>query len=316
MSIHDARAILSPNSTRCLAPPKQQIGSIKHKIRQTRKSSMPELPEVQTVVTSLAPKLVGRCLLRVIHLRRDIVGPQQIDWTSLVTGQTVTAVTRRGKRIVMTQSDGNRWFIHLGMTGQLTIETVDAPVRKHSHLIIDLGSRTHLRFVDPRRFGGVFWLGNAHADDGMGPEPLGIRPLQLIRRLQRTGRNVKTTLLDQRFLAGIGNIYADEALFAARIHPLTPANQLSEQQSHRLCRAIKRTLKMAIRARGSSLQDYVDADGQPGSYQLRHKVYNRAGQPCGICRTLITRIVVGQRSTCFCPNCQQLINESLTTTAV
>jgi len=265
---------------------------------------MPELPEVQTVVNTLAPLLVGRRIERIVHLRADIVCPVEVDLRLLVTQRFVQSVTRRGKRIVILLDDGNRFFIHLGMTGRLTIESAAAIIRPHSHLILDCDNGRQLRFVDPRRFGGIFWLGQSRGDEAIGPEPFDLRPAQLLRRLHTTRRAVKTTLLDQRFIAGIGNIYADEALFASGIHPLTLANQVNIEQGRRLNSAIKRILNKAIRHRGSSLQDYVDANGARGSFQTMHKVYDRTGQPCRVCRTPIQRIVVAQRSTHFCPNCQ------------
>jgi formamidopyrimidine-DNA glycosylase len=194
------------------------------------------------------------------------------------------------------------------MTGRLMIVTAgddgDESRPKHTHLELRLDTGT-LRFTDPRRFGGLWWLGaGACADDGMGPEPLAVRPAQLLRRLARTTRAVKSALLDQSVIAGLGNIYVDESLFGAGIHPLTPANQLNIEQVGRLNRSIKTVLRRAIRSRGSSLRDYVDADGVKGSFQSLHNVYDREGKPCRRCKTPIERIVLGGRSTHFCPKCQ------------
>ncbi|HEY7115380.1 MAG TPA: bifunctional DNA-formamidopyrimidine glycosylase/DNA-(apurinic or apyrimidinic site) lyase [Tepidisphaeraceae bacterium] len=274
---------------------------------------MPELPEVQTVVSTLRPRVTGSRIATVRLHRTDIVNPAGVDLPPLLRGRTITAVERRAKRIVFTLDDRDLFYVHLGMTGQLTVEHADAPVRPHTHLVMALekrGSRSEkregleLRFRDPRRFGGVFWLGSQSPDDGLGPEPLSLRPGRLANALARTRRAIKAALLDQALIAGIGNIYADEALFLARIHPLTAANTLSPEQVGRLNRAIKLTLRRAIRARGSTLRDFVDADNAPGGYRSRHQVYDRAGETCRRCRTVIERIVLTGRSTCFCPRCQ------------
>jgi formamidopyrimidine-DNA glycosylase len=315
---------------------------------------MPELPEVQTVVVTLRPRLLGRPILAVTLARTDILCPPDADLPALLTGRTVTSLERRGKKIIFTLDDGNRFVIHLGMTGQLTVTARADPLPPHTHLCLDLRpddvsddavprklhatttrttttTRTNapprpphlaagpqdrhpspspsvplqLRFRDPRRFGGIWWLGSSLPPDaGMGPEPLSLRPAQLARRLARTTRAVKNALMDQSVVAGLGNIYVDESLFAAGIHPLAPADTLSPDQVARLNRAIKTTLRRAIRNRGSTLRDYRDADGAAGSFQRLHRVYERAGEPCRRCRAKIARIVLGGRSTHFCPNCQ------------
>ena len=192
---------------------------------------MPELPEVQTVVTTLAPKVIGRTIRAVTHLRPDIVTPASAALPRALRGRRVESISRRGKRIVFTLDDGNRFFIHLGMTGQLTFTSANAPTLSHTHLELDLGNRQRVRFRDPRRFGGVWWLGrDALPDAGMGPEPLKLRPAQLFRRLHKTTRAVKNALLDQTVVAGLGNIYVDEALFGAGIHPLIAGNVLTIEQ--------------------------------------------------------------------------------------
>ena len=269
---------------------------------------MPELPEVQTVVTTLRPNVIGRKIRAVTLARTDIVTPAGVDLVSLLTGRRVLDVSRRGKRIVFTLDDGNRFYIHLGMTGQLTAGSAKAARLPHTHLELDVGPGRVLRFRDPRRFGGVWWLGaEAGAqDEGMGPEPLALRPGQLARQLARTTRAVKNALMDQRVVAGLGNIYVDESLFAAGIHPLAPADRLTAEQIAQLNRAIKLTLRRALRHRGSTLRDYLDAEGNAGGFQLLHRVYDRAGQPCRSCKSPVERIVLGGRSTHFCSRCQPL----------
>ena len=268
---------------------------------------MPELPEVQTVVNSLRPRLLDRTIVRVRLHRQDILQPRETNLAKCLSGRAIRAIDRRGKRIIFTLDDSCRFYVHLGMTGQLTVTHSPAdPLPSHTHLQIDLESGGQLRFRDARRFGGVWWLGCAtDADAGMGPEPLSIRPRQLAQRLAKTRRAIKTALLDQTILAGMGNIYADEALFAAGINPLTPARGLSGEQIVDLSRSIKTTLRSAIRHGGSSLRDYVDANGSSGRYQNRHSVYGREKKPCRKCGTPISRIVLGGRSTHFCPKCQR-----------
>lgn len=265
---------------------------------------MPELPEVQTVVNTLVPRIVLSRIERVDLRRADMLCPRGFDLNRSLAGRTVQSITRRGKRIIFTLDDSNRFYIHLGMTGRLTLESPGAPILKHTHLILGFEA-VEIRFQDARRFGGIWWMGKDPDEQAMGPEPLTLRPDQLLDRLGKTRRAIKNALLDQRLIAGLGNIYADESLFEAAIHPLTAANALSDDQARRLNRAIKLTLRRALRHRGSSLRDYVDADGGAGAFQKLHQVYDRAGQPCRTCRTPIQRIVLGGRSTCFCPKCQK-----------
>lgn len=268
---------------------------------------MPELPEVQVVVDTLRDGgVVGRRVVAIHALREDIVEPAAFDLRTQLMHSAIRDVSRRAKRIVFQLDSAGRFFIHLGMTGQLTIEAIDAPLKPHTHFIAELDSGVQLRFVDPRRFGGIFWLGDSRTD-AIGPEPLTMRATSLARNLARTRRAIKTALLDQTIVAGIGNIYADESLHAAGIHPLTPANTLSADQVATLSGAIKKILRNAIRAGGSSLRDYVDAKGQRGRFQHRHRVYDRAGEPCRRCRAPICRAVVGGRSTHWCACCQPAV---------
>ena len=265
---------------------------------------MPELPEVQTVVLTLQPKVIGQTIRRVILRRDDIITPAGTDLVRLLRGRRVTDITRRGKRIVFLLDDGNRFYIHLGMSGRLTIELPGTEVLPHTHLEFQL-EKYNVRFRDPRRFGGVWWLGRDELHDvGMGPEPLVLRSTVLFRNLHRTTRAVKSALLDQTVVAGLGNIYVDEALFGAGIHPLTRGCDLTVTEVGKLNRSIKATLNRALRHRGSTLRDYRDADGTAGSFQKLHRVYDRAGKPCAKCRKAIERIVLGGRSTHFCSKCQ------------
>jgi len=275
---------------------------------------MPELPEVQMVVDTLIPAVAGRTIAGVELRRVDVLEPIGTDLAGLLVGRGIAGVHRRAKRIVFSLSDGNRFYFHLGMTGRLTMESTDAPVLPHTHLIVTFNfpptthnnpSTTHqLRFRDPRRFGGIWWLGKESADANIGPEPLGLRVGQLAKQLCRTTRAIKNALLDQGVIAGLGNIYVDESLFKAGIHPLVAANELTIEQIAKLNRAIKFTLRKALRHRGSTLRDYFDANGNPGGFQKLHAVYDRAKLPCRKCKTPIQRLVLGGRSTHFCPHCQ------------
>ena len=279
---------------------------------------MPELPEVQTVVTTLRPKLLGRTFLTARVGPHDVVCPPGINLPARLAGRRVQDVARRGKRIVFALDDGCRFYVHLGMTGQLLLAAAQTPAPSHTHMEVELGPADDgtggttaavelLRFRDPRRFGGIWWLGRDEpADRGMGPEPLTLRSADLFRRLRRTSRAVKVALLDQGLVAGLGNIYVDESLFLARIHPRRRADDLTAGEVGRLSRAIKLTLRKAIRHRGSTLRDYRDADGRAGGFQSLHRVYDRAGRPCPNCRSPIERIVLGGRSTHLCPKCQQM----------
>jgi formamidopyrimidine-DNA glycosylase len=284
---------------------------------------MPELPEVQTVVTTLAPRVSGKRIRRVVHLRQDMVTPTGFDLAAAVTGRPIRHIARRGKRIVFHLGETlrragpspgryrpedrpapQRFFIHLGMTGRLTVEPAGAPREPHTHLIFDLGNGQELRFRDPRRFGEIRWLGCDDCDEHMGPEPLVMRTSQLANKLSGTTRAIKNALMDQAVVAGLGNIYVDESLHDARIHPLSRADALDEEQVARLTKSIKKVLRRAIRHRGSTLRDYVDADGAAGGFQHLHRVYDREGLRCRSCKSPIKRIVLGGRSTHFCPKCQ------------
>ncbi len=269
---------------------------------------MPELPEVQTVVNTLVPFLVGKRFGHVVHVRDDIVSPNGFNLRDALKQRRVVSITRRAKRIIVTLSDGNAFYVHLGMSGRLTIERGDAIVETHTHLIVNINDgKMELRFRDPRRFGGIFWLGKkrGYEDDLLGPEPLTLRPAQLVERLSRTKRNIKNALLDQKLIAGLGNIYVDESLFTAGIRPTRIASELSAAEVRSLTFAIKRTLRKALKHRGSTLRDYVDAEGGQGAFQNLHTVYGREKLPCSKCKAPIRRIVIGGRSTHFCVRCQK-----------
>lgn len=293
---------------------------------------MPELPEVETVVQTLGRRVTGRVILCVHCHRTDIIHPAGANLPALLTGRRIQRIHRRGKRIVITLDDGSWFWIHLGMTGRLTAECADAPLRPHTHICLELANIvdsdksalsepvseaiSQIRFCDPRRFGGMFIPAPDESPDGnMGPEPLTMAPDQLADCLRGTARPIKSALLDQSVVAGIGNIYADEALFAARIHPLTPANRIKRDEVGLLCESIQSILQNAIDAGGSTLRDFLDADGHAGRFQDRHKVYGHESAPCPTCGKGIVRIVLSGRSTHFCTACQPRRNSRQTSAA-
>ncbi len=272
---------------------------------------MPELPEVETVASRLDARLRGAVVESVRLLRRDIVkaGPRSIARS--LTHKTVRRVGRHGKRIIWElDPPGAELNIHLGMTGNLLLIDSGVPLADHTHLRMRfVGLDDELRFRDPRRFGGIWLTKNGQPPESgrfsrpLGPDALAIR-LPEFRRLLTRRRQIKALLMDQESIAGLGNIYCDESLFRAGIHPLTPASDLDNSQVAALSRSIRAVLRQAIDAGGSSLRDYLNADGEPGWFHVRHRVYDREDEPCKKCRTPIERVVVASRSTHFCPRCQ------------
>ncbi len=268
---------------------------------------MPELPEVETVVRELTPALPGRTVLRARLTAPDLYrrGSRRLR---ALHGARVLAVERFGKAIrIRTTRDGVEMalVVHLGMTGRLLWGEHPAAREPHLHARIRFADGSELRFVDPRRFGYLF-VGDASqvaASFAFGPDPFQMRPRELSRRLAGRRAPLKALLLDQRIIAGLGNIYVDELLFAARMHPLTPGGQASAE-APRLLRAARAVLSRAIRARGTTIRDYRRPDGSTGSFQQRLLVYGRTGEECRRCRRRIERIEVGQRGTHFCPRCQ------------
>jgi formamidopyrimidine-DNA glycosylase len=273
---------------------------------------VPELPEVETVVRDLRPLLVGRTLTAVertsaVALRR----PWDSAWADMVAGRRVEAVQRRGKWIVIELHDGGRLVAHLGMTGQLVVYRPEQPRESHTHFVFRLDDG-ELRYRDPRRFGSVQWFPDAVAvaefftGQGIGPEPFGVEAKWWREQLAATSRNLKATLLDQTIVAGVGNIYADEALFRAKLHPSRRASGLNRPEADRLRKAVEEVLTRAIEARGSTIRDYVGGSGLAGGFQDEFTAYGRDGQPCPRCGTPIAVGRFAGRSSHFCPSCQAL----------
>jgi len=277
-------------------------------------SRMPELPEVETTARLLRPRLVGRRLRDVdVRWPRTLGGQAPAELAAGVVGARVTAVRRRAKYVIVDLARGRRpagaLLVHLRMTGRLVVERADAtPDWSRVRLGLDRGA---LHFVDVRKFGRLRWWADPEDPDGplapLGPEPLEeeFTAAGLYEALSRRRRVLKPLLLDQTFVAGLGNIYVDESLHTARLHPLERSDAVDRRAAGRLYRAIRATLEAAIEREGSSFDGfYRTPEGQPGSYQHQFRVYGRGGRPCRRCRATVERIVVAQRGTHLCPSCQ------------
>jgi formamidopyrimidine-DNA glycosylase len=273
---------------------------------------VPELPEVETVVRDVRPHLVGRRIKAVGVSDKALRRPWSSDWEALLLGRRVEEVSRRGKWIVLKLDRRLFLVFHLGMTGNLTVARSQDPVADHTHVVLGLGrGDRQLRFRDVRRFGSASLFAGRDAperffeESGLGPEPWDLAADRWHGRLAATDRCLKAVLLDQRVVAGVGNIYADEALFEARLHPARRGRDLVPNEVRRLRRAVVIVLERAIDRRGSSIRNYVDGSGRRGRYQEEFRVYGRTGEPCPRCRTPIERVRLAGRSTHFCPTCQR-----------
>lgn len=282
---------------------------------------MPELPEVERTRLTIAAHVTGASVTRAELRRRDIC--ESIDGrgnvrptrpADLLCGATITETRRHGKQLALIASDGRTLCIHLGMSGQVIFRPGSAPLPRtdHVHALWSIRSPAGagtLAFRDPRRFGGLWTFPTVEALVArrwgqLGPDGLTITGAQLRDALGSTTRAVKAAILDQQLVAGIGNIYADEALFATGIHPARRADRLDADSIDRLASAIRTILQRAIEAGGSTLRDYVDSDGNPGAAQQLHLVYGRGGLPCTRCSTLLRSTTLAQRTTVHCPHCQ------------
>ena len=283
---------------------------------------MPELPEVETVRRGLAPHLVGARLTKVIQNRADLRFPLPEDFVHRLTGAKVEALERRAKYLLARLDTGETLIAHLGMTGRFTIGEHqpgafhrDAGADpKHTHIVFETDRGGRIAFNDARRFGYMDLiptdaLSQSRWFAGLGPEPLGpgFNAQGLGKALAGRKQNIKVTLLDQKIVAGLGNIYVSEALFRARIHPERAAGSLKPSELRKLVEAVRLVLEDAIAAGGSTLRDFRAADGELGYFQHRFCVYDREGHPCpsARCSGVIKRIVQSGRSTFFCPKCQR-----------
>jgi formamidopyrimidine-DNA glycosylase len=273
---------------------------------------VPELPEVETIVRDLQPAVVGRRITAVHVSRKPLRRQWRPVWKNLLIGRGICEVRRRGKWIVLALDGDLFLVIHLGMTGQLQVMPGPEPVADHTHVICHLdGNEKQLRFRDIRRFGsatvfqGTARLNAFFQESELGPEPFDLKGDYFRCCLAKTARCLKAVLLDQRVVAGVGNIYADEALFESRLHPARLGLELSPTEAGRLGKGIVKVLNRAITLRGSTIRNYIGASGKKGKYQDEFRVYGRVGEPCPRCRKPIRRIRLAGRSTHFCPGCQK-----------
>lgn len=272
---------------------------------------MPELPEVETVVRDLRPWITGRRIRSIWVGNQMLRRSWEVEWTPEVIDARIGDLRRRGKWILMPLSTGQWMLIHLGMTGQLTVTRASQPLSDHTHLCFTLSGRPveEIRFRDIRRFGSATVFPTEDAltsflDDRLGPEPIDLEPLDWAHALGRTRRSLKATLLDQKVVAGIGNIYADESLFAAGLYPGMLACQVTPEQAECLRVAIGEVIERAIIFRGSTIRNYVGGSGLQGGFQNEFTVYGRTGEPCVKCSTAVCVTRMAGRSTHYCPRCQ------------
>ena len=288
-------------------------------------SHMPELPEVETIARSLDRRVKGDVIESVwLGSKPEPLKSPAAELAATLESKKITGVRRVGKHIVVDlepakngPSGGRRparqskkkppdnhaqWIVHLGMTGRMLVCEADEEVVKHTHAIAKLKSGRELRFVDPRRFGR---LSVTQGFAAAGSEPLEVELKKFVQLFHGRKTPIKSALLNQKLLSGVGNIYADESLFRSGIRPKRRASSLSKDDFGRLYLALQEVLKEAIDQGGSSVSDYVDSDGEEGFFQLQHRVYGREGEPCLVCKTPIKRVVIGGRSSHFCPKCQK-----------
>lgn len=271
---------------------------------------MPELPEVETVVRDLRPLLRGRTLGAIQSGSQPLRRPWEKTWEPLLVGRRVLEIRRRGKWIVIDLNEEARLQVHLGMTGQLTVQTATTERQSHTHLVMTLDNGHELRFRDIRRFGSVVYYPDEAALQAfftaqkLGPEPFDLTPEAWWESVHRTGRALKALLLDQSVVAGVGNIYADESLFEARLRPARRGRGLTRIEAERLRLAIVQVLTRAIAGRGSTIRNYVGGSGLQGGYQDEFRAYGRTGEPCLVCGNPIVATRLAGRSTHYCRHCQ------------
>src|ERR1700693_6221274 len=293
---------------------------------------MPELPEVETIARGLASRVTGDVIESVwLGSKPEPLKSAASEIVAALESKRIAGVRRVGKHIVFDLENGGRasppvsrksrekslkalarvpappsttaqWILHLGMTGRMLVCKPDQAIEKHTHAIARLASGRELRFVDPRRFGR---LSVAHGFDAAGSEPLEVELHLFVELFRQRKTPIKSALLNQKLLRGVGNIYADESLFRAGIRPRRRAASLTRKELPRLYATIQEVLKEAIALGGSSISNYVGADGEEGFFQLQHRVYGREGEPCLVCKTPIKREVIAGRSSHYCPKCQK-----------
>jgi formamidopyrimidine-DNA glycosylase len=291
---------------------------------------MPELPEVETIARGLNSRVAGDVIESVwLGSKPEPLKSSAREMVAALESKRIAGVRRVGKHIVFDLENGGRagtakktkvrskpalartpaptsstaqWIVHLGMTGRMLVCPPEEEIAKHTHAIAKLASGRELRFVDPRRFGRLS-VSNGFAAPGS--EPLDVELAQFVKLFRGRKTPIKSALLNQNLLSGVGNIYADESLFRACVRPRRRATSLTQDDLGRLYQAIQAVLKEAIALGGSSISDYVDSDGEEGFFQLQHRVYGREGEPCLVCKTSVKRVVIAGRSAHYCPKCQK-----------
>jgi formamidopyrimidine-DNA glycosylase len=271
---------------------------------------VPELPEVETTRRGIEPHVVGRRIARLLVHDRRLRWPVDLKLVAAVAGSSIRRAGRRAKYLLL-ETEAGTLILHLGMSGSLRVLPVATPRVAHDHVDIELDSGQTLRFNDPRRFGSLLFTTEDPAHHpllkGLAPEPLedGFGGEYLWKITRRRAVAIKQLVMNSRLVVGVGNIYASEALFRARVRPRRQARSLSRAECTKLARAIKSTLAMAVKVGGTTLRDYVGADGSPGYFRQKLYVYERAGKPCRVCRKPIKQFTQGGRSTYWCANCQK-----------
>lgn len=274
---------------------------------------MPELPEVETIRRTLQPKLAGLKFTGVrIYLPKVIAAPEPEHFAETITGKKIIALQRRGKYLLFSLTGGYTLIVHLRMTGSMVYRESTGPTSKYTHVVFYFDNGNRLFFADLRQFGRLWLLPVDSPDNPAGLKNLGPEPLDrsftgkiFAKKLHNRRTKIKPLLLDQSFIAGLGNIYTDEALHRAGINPEQPANSLTHREAARLYRAVRSVLREGIQNRGTSVRDYIDGEGRAGKYQEMLRVYNREGQSCLKCGHPIARKKIGSRSAYYCPACQQ-----------
>jgi formamidopyrimidine-DNA glycosylase len=291
---------------------------------------MPELPEVETIARGLNSRVAGDVIESVwLGSKPEPLKSPAREIVAALESKRIAGVRRVGKHIVFELENGAvaspakkksvrakparartpapssstaQWIVHLGMTGRMLVCPPEQSIEKHTHAIARLASGRELRFVDPRRFGR---LSVSSGFEAPGSEPLDVELGRFVKLFRGRKTPIKSALLNQKLLSGVGNIYADESLFRARVRPRRRAAALTQDELGRLYQAVQEVLREAIALGGSSISDYVDSDGEEGFFQLQHRVYGREGEPCLVCKTAVKRVVIGGRSAHYCPKCQK-----------
>lgn len=271
---------------------------------------MPELPEVETTLNGITPHIKNQGITAITVRQHKLRWPVPTKQLQQLVGQSISQLRRRAKYLLLSCDKGHL-IIHLGMSGRLRILENAPPPQKHDHIDISFGHNKTLRYTDPRRFGAVLWV-TGNPEQHRLFKDLGIEPLDkqfdaryLQDRLKTKKIAIKTAIMDQRVVVGVGNIYAAESLFLAGIHPLTPANTLSLSQLNLLVKAIKKILQSAIKQGGTTLKDFTQTDGKPGYFVNKLNIYGRGGEPCVTCNNPLISLKLAQRSTVYCEHCQR-----------